>query len=532
MAIPQMPYEPIENEFGDLFMPLARVAPTTVKKLRVYWLGGAGSGNFGHGGRPGEVGGSAADGEEAEDDEAGSEPKHTGKDVRTKIAPALAKVAQEVYDKWDESDVDCYAGGGICHFIAEEMAGALQSEGIEANTVSQQIGEQHVYVVAKLKDGVYAIDIPPSTYETGGGYSWKKIPDVAITKDDIVVDKIDGDPDSYGDYIEMADVLALGGPNALVRDAPEAPKHLGGAGSGNFGHTGRPGEVGGSAEGSGDRVALTPKERDDAFMAKWEDQQAREKELEARGAVPYAHSPKSRAEMVQKRKDITAQLKTLGIPKVQIPTGDPNAVTAASHTLEALTEMQAQGYRLPDSVRIVTQDRMHVAGEIVFTRRSAGLEGEVKVHRAMTIRVPERLPPGANLDDAAYVAFGGKEREGQPRAVPVMKDGKRVGWKTDLLGDPDQYDRFATRTMNDVIRHELGHVQAGHRGRALPGTEGALRAARRVSLYAASDGEDEFLAEAFTKLARGETLPADAQALYDELGGPMVRGTTTHLSGA
>ena len=189
--------------------------------------------------------GSAADGEEAEDDEAVLKRKHTGKDVRTKIAPALAKVAQEVYDKWDESDVDCYAGGGICHFIAEEMAGALQSEGIEANTVSQQIGEQHVYVVAKLKDGVYAIDIPPSTYETGGGYSWKKIPDVAITKDDIVVDKIDGDPDSYGDYIEMADVLALGGP-----------------GSGHHGHESVLGQKGGSAPGKGTKAQLDPKSKE------------------------------------------------------------------------------------------------------------------------------------------------------------------------------------------------------------------------------------------------------------------------------
>ena len=154
--------------------------------------------------------------------------------MQTKLAPALAEVAQQVYDKWDE-DPDCYAGGGICHLIAEEMAGKLSDHGIDAQTVSQEIGDQHVYVVAKLKDGVYSIDVPPGVYETGGGYTWKKIKDVQITKDDIAIDKIDGNPNKFHDYIEMAaDRFALGG-----------------EGSGNFGHLGRPGEVGGSGAGDG-----------------------------------------------------------------------------------------------------------------------------------------------------------------------------------------------------------------------------------------------------------------------------------------
>jgi len=144
------------------------------------------------------------------DDEDPDEPQHTGKDVEAKFAPALAAAAQKVYDDWDE-DPDCYAGGGICHIIADEIASKLIDEGVEATTVSQQIGEQHVYVVAKLKDGVYSIDIPPSTYETGGGYTWQKTKGVQFTKDDILIDKIDGDPRAFKDYIDMAaDPVHLG----------------------------------------------------------------------------------------------------------------------------------------------------------------------------------------------------------------------------------------------------------------------------------------------------------------------------------
>src|SRR5262245_25040085 len=152
------------------------------------------------------------DEDESEDDEA-SKPTVSAKDVQTKLTPELAKVAQKVYDDWqvdpDRPEDDELCGGGICQNIAEEIAGKLGENGIEATTVSAQIGEQHVWVVAKLEDGVYSIDIPPSTYETGGGYSWRKIKDVEFTKDDIVVDRIDADPNRFEDYLDMAERFAL-----------------------------------------------------------------------------------------------------------------------------------------------------------------------------------------------------------------------------------------------------------------------------------------------------------------------------------
>jgi len=44
------------------------------------------------------------------------------------------------------------------------------------------------------------VDIPPYTYETGGGYNWKKIPDVTFDASDIVF---------YRQFISKEDLAAL-----------------------------------------------------------------------------------------------------------------------------------------------------------------------------------------------------------------------------------------------------------------------------------------------------------------------------------
>lgn len=126
----------------------------------------------------------------------------TGKEFEAHVSAKVAEIAQKVYDQWDENE-DEYAGGGICHLIAEDVANHLNDQGIEAQTVSSNF-EQHVYVVAPLKDGVYVIDIHPSVYETGGGYSWKKIQGVKIDKSDVTVSRIDPDPKNVGQYAEMS----------------------------------------------------------------------------------------------------------------------------------------------------------------------------------------------------------------------------------------------------------------------------------------------------------------------------------------
>lgn len=123
-----------------------------------------------------------------------------------KLMPKIVLVAQKVYDEWqqDESGYDEeYGGGGICHEIAEKVAEVLLQNNIEANTVSQTIGDVHVYVVAKFKEGVYSIDIPPSIYEIGSAYTWKKKPNIKFNQNHIAIDLIDKNPEKFEDYLEQ-----------------------------------------------------------------------------------------------------------------------------------------------------------------------------------------------------------------------------------------------------------------------------------------------------------------------------------------
>lgn len=123
--------------------------------------------------------------------------------------PSFAAKAQEVYDLW-EQDADGmdeeYGSGGICHDIAAAIVDELGSRGVEnALTVHSSVGENHVFVVALLDDGVYEIDIPPHVYERGGGYTWRKIPGVSFDEAHVLTDRIAGpmSPDefkaAYGD---------------------------------------------------------------------------------------------------------------------------------------------------------------------------------------------------------------------------------------------------------------------------------------------------------------------------------------------
>ena len=101
-----------------------------------------------------------------------------------KMVPILSKIAQKVYDDWDEEDIDTYGGGGICHLIAEEIASYLNVQGVDTRTISSNF-EQHVYCLSKLKEGIYSIDIHWSYYEAGGGFSWKKTPNVIFDGSEI-----------------------------------------------------------------------------------------------------------------------------------------------------------------------------------------------------------------------------------------------------------------------------------------------------------------------------------------------------------
>ncbi len=122
------------------------------------------------------------------------------------IKPQLALAAQKEYDAWDASDElngDGEVGfGGICHLIADVMCDVIHSNIPEAyaTTMSHDMGEVHVSVVTwdETEEGaisdngyleIYHVDIPPGNYETGGGYTWKKIPGVEFDASIVSIDR-------------------------------------------------------------------------------------------------------------------------------------------------------------------------------------------------------------------------------------------------------------------------------------------------------------------------------------------------------
>jgi hypothetical protein len=158
--------------------------------------------------------------------------KTSAADLETQLkalAPQLAAAAQGVYDKWDASDEtygDAEVGmGGICHLIVDAMADVVsQIPNVSVMPFSHDMGEVHVSLSVWIEpaepvipndwnedeDGqfepederveLYDVDIPPYTYETGGGYNWKKIPDVTFDASDIVL---------YRQLISKEDLAAL-----------------------------------------------------------------------------------------------------------------------------------------------------------------------------------------------------------------------------------------------------------------------------------------------------------------------------------
>ncbi len=124
------------------------------------------------------------------------------------ILPDILKLAQEEYDKWEQDEegyAEGYGYGGICHLIAEQIANRISANGIICTTVSSD-HEVHVYTVIRLpkssqNPGVYQIDIRPYIYESGGGYTWKKLPDVIFDESDIEVSRLSPDPRDFKEYI-------------------------------------------------------------------------------------------------------------------------------------------------------------------------------------------------------------------------------------------------------------------------------------------------------------------------------------------
>ena len=123
------------------------------------------------------------------------------------LRPRLAAAAQRVYNAWEQDAEGCdveLGVGGICQDVAEALLEVLDHEAWDDIFAadSHGVGDQHVWAVVVKGDVEYYIDIPPSIYETGAGYCWRKLPDVRFTPSDIVVYEMpaelrDNPPEDY-----------------------------------------------------------------------------------------------------------------------------------------------------------------------------------------------------------------------------------------------------------------------------------------------------------------------------------------------
>ena len=116
--------------------------------------------------------------------------------LRSKFCAA----AQQVYDSWHQNEQgwsEDVADGGVCHYIAEAICEVLGEHGIDSTSFSFSIGEVHVTAVADINGAAYMVDIPARVYETGGGYTWRKIPGVVFEPNDIHIESMGEDFEDY-----------------------------------------------------------------------------------------------------------------------------------------------------------------------------------------------------------------------------------------------------------------------------------------------------------------------------------------------
>lgn len=207
--------------------------------------GGPGSGNFGHAGRPGEVGGSSSD----------FAPGHLATDDSPKGLPAGAET-EEGAEFIVQSELARLRGNGdllLYHEVPGDVSESIKQQGIHGEIgVFASINTPSNYVSSDTKT-VVAFTVPSSVhFAPDMAYHWsdKLGPHQMMLKS--------SRSDLRGAYVGL-DATQI--PPRWIRDVQVVKRRsLGGPGSGNFGHAGRPGEVGGSADGDGPAVTFTGNE--------------------------------------------------------------------------------------------------------------------------------------------------------------------------------------------------------------------------------------------------------------------------------
>lgn len=273
-------------------------------------------------------------------------------------------------------------------------------------------------------------------------------------------------------------------------DRPPALRTLGGKGSGNFGHAGRPGEVGGSSVGSKVEEA--------------------ERLISKAMGTSVTH-PDGRS--------------------WRVSVGDEAPVLrAAPIVASTLAEMRAKGYVMPYLVKIEAGREGHES--VSATTLNSG------VNSTMNIYVPPTIPDDVSLDDAVYSTVAndsavekfsdlvvhemGHVQFDAPTTHSVLTDPNfPLMTKRDIVPYDDKEHPWVDNNTGELFRTKPTSEDPEYN--AVEGRRDAMQKAQAsVSDYAKTN-LDEFAAEAFVRLYRGEKLTPEAQKLYDYLNGPKVR---------
>jgi len=113
--------------------------------------------------------------------------------LRSKIIEA----AQNILDQWSQNEEGIdeeFGGGGACGQISNSIIDIICQNIPSVNfTNGEQDGDDHAYPIIYNDERAFIVDIPHYVYERGGGYSWKKIPNVILKENDVVIEEIDRD---------------------------------------------------------------------------------------------------------------------------------------------------------------------------------------------------------------------------------------------------------------------------------------------------------------------------------------------------
>lgn len=111
------------------------------------------------------------------------------------LRPTLALAAQSVLDEWQlgEDGMDPVLGaGGACDEIADAMRDVVYDKLGDVEILEGgHDGDDHAWLIVVDDREAVGLDIPPSVYETGGGYSWKKIEGAEVSPLDVLLFDLD-----------------------------------------------------------------------------------------------------------------------------------------------------------------------------------------------------------------------------------------------------------------------------------------------------------------------------------------------------